>query len=88
MTACSSSASPAAHYGLQYHLRIQDGRIVLTGVFCEQPPLNLIKSLELSGCYVVDDDFQLCQSMLLDDVHAIRTKTTTAAAPAMAKEGA
>ena len=31
-------------------------RIVLTGMFCEQPPLNLIKSLELSGCYVVDDD--------------------------------
>ena len=28
-------------------------RVVLTGVFCEQPPLNLIKSLELSGCYVV-----------------------------------
>src|SRR5689334_11561592 len=25
-------------------------RIVLTGVFCEQPPLNLIKSLELAGC--------------------------------------
>lgn len=34
-------------------------RIVLTGVFCEQPPLNLIKSLELSGCYVVDDDLLL-----------------------------
>ena len=31
-------------------------RVVLTGVFCEQPPLNLIKSLELAGCYVVDDD--------------------------------
>ncbi len=34
-------------------------RIVLTGVFCEQPPLNLIKSLELAGCYVVDDDLLL-----------------------------
>jgi benzoyl-CoA reductase subunit C len=30
-------------------------RIVLTGVFCDQPPLDLIKSLELAGCYVVDD---------------------------------
>ncbi|HEY6836614.1 MAG TPA: benzoyl-CoA reductase subunit C, partial [Gaiellaceae bacterium] len=30
-------------------------RIVLNGVFCEQPPLNLIKAIELSGCYVVDD---------------------------------
>jgi len=43
-------------------------RIVLTGAFCEQPPLGLIKSIEMAGCYVVDDDFQLCQSMLLDEV--------------------
>src|SRR5271166_4805177 len=34
-------------------------RIVLTGAFCEQPPLNLIKSLELSGCYVVDNNLLL-----------------------------
>ena len=43
-------------------------RIVLTGMFCEQPPLNLIKSLELSGCYVVDDDLMLVTRWLLDDV--------------------
>jgi len=43
-------------------------RVVLTGVFCEQPPLNLIKSLELSGCYVVDDDFMLVGRWLLDHV--------------------
>ena len=34
-------------------------RIVVTGLFCEQPPLNLIKSLELAGCYVVNDDLML-----------------------------
>src|SRR3972149_286560 len=34
-------------------------KVVLSGMFCEQPPLNLIKSLELAGCYVVDDDFML-----------------------------
>ncbi len=34
-------------------------RIVVSGMFCEQPPLNLIKSLEMSGCYVVDDDFMM-----------------------------
>jgi benzoyl-CoA reductase subunit C len=34
-------------------------RVVLSGVFCEQPPLTLIKSIELSGCYIVDDDFIL-----------------------------
>ena len=43
-------------------------RIVLTGVFCEQPPLNLIKSLELAGCYVVDDDLLLVTRWLLGDV--------------------
>jgi benzoyl-CoA reductase subunit C len=47
-----------------------NARVVLTGSFCEQPPLGLIKSIEMAGCYVVDDDFQLCQSMLLDDVPA------------------
>ncbi|MBI5342428.1 MAG: benzoyl-CoA reductase subunit C [Deltaproteobacteria bacterium] len=45
-------------------------RVVLTGVFCEQPPLNLIKSLEISGCYIVDDDFLLVCRWLLEDVQA------------------
>ena len=43
-------------------------RIVLTGVFCEQPPLNLIRSLELAGCYVVDDDLLLVTRWLTADV--------------------
>jgi benzoyl-CoA reductase subunit C len=43
-------------------------RIVLTGAFCEQPPLSLIKSLELSGCYVVDDDLLLITRWLTDDI--------------------
>ncbi len=34
-------------------------RIVIEGSFCEQPPLNLIKSIEMAGCYVVDDDYML-----------------------------
>ena len=45
-----------------------NARVILTGSFCEQPPLGLIKSIEMAGCYVVDDDFQLIQSWLLDDV--------------------
>lgn len=45
-----------------------NSRVVLTGMFCEQPPLNLIKSLELSGCYVVDDDFVLVSRWLLDEL--------------------
>jgi benzoyl-CoA reductase subunit C len=43
-------------------------RVVLTGSFCEQPPLNLIKSLELAGCYVVDDDLLLVTRWLTTDV--------------------
>ena len=47
-----------------------NARVVLTGVFCEQPPLTLIKSIELSGCYIVDDDFMLVMRWLLDEVPA------------------
>jgi len=43
-------------------------KVVLSGVFCEQPPLNLIKSLELAGCYVVDDDLLLVTRWLKEDV--------------------
>jgi len=45
-----------------------NARVVLTGTFCEQPPLGLIKSIELAGCYIVDDDFMLVTRWLLDDV--------------------
>ena len=45
-----------------------NARVVLTGSFCEQPPLALIKSIEMSGCYVVDDDFVLVGRWLLDEV--------------------
>ncbi len=45
-----------------------NSRIVLSGVFCEQPPLNLIKSIELSGCYIVDDDFMLVTRWEKSDV--------------------
>jgi len=35
---------------------MDQARVVLIGSFCEQPPLGLIKTLERSGCYIVDDD--------------------------------
>lgn len=43
-------------------------RVVVNGLFCEQPPLGLLKSIEMAGCYVVDDDFMLVARWLLDDV--------------------
>ena len=45
-----------------------NARVVINGTFCEQPPLTLIKSVEMAGCYLVDDDFMLVSRWLLDDV--------------------
>ena len=45
-----------------------NARVVINGSFCEQPPLGLIKSIEMAGCYIVDDDFMLVTRWLLDDV--------------------
>ena len=45
-----------------------NSRVVVTGAFCEQPPLNLIKSIELAGCYIVDDDFLLVNRWEKSDV--------------------
>ena len=47
-----------------------NARIVMTGSFCEQPPLGLIKSIEMAGCYIVDDDFLLVTRWLQADVPA------------------
>lgn len=38
---------------------VDNARVVLRGAFCEQPPLDLIRTLEKAGCDIVDDDFQL-----------------------------
>jgi len=43
-------------------------RIVVQGSFCEQPPLNLVKSIEMAGCYIVDDDYMLVTRWLMEDV--------------------
>lgn len=34
-------------------------RVVIEGSFCEQPPLELLKVIEESGCYIVNDDLLL-----------------------------
>ncbi len=35
---------------------LDNARVVISGAFCEQPPLGLLKTIERSGCFVVDDD--------------------------------
>jgi len=47
---------------------MDQARVVVTGSFCEQPPLGLIKTLERSGCYVVDDDFVQIHRWLRGDI--------------------
>ncbi len=47
---------------------VDQARVVLTGSFCEQPPLGLIKTLERAGCYIVDDDFVQVHRFLRRDV--------------------
>ena len=43
-------------------------RVVISGSFCEQPPIGLIKSIEMAGCYIVDDDFMLGSRWIQGDV--------------------
>jgi benzoyl-CoA reductase subunit C len=43
-------------------------RVILNGTFCEQPPLGLVKSIEMAGCYIVDDDFMLVTRWLQENV--------------------
>lgn len=42
-------------------------RIVFEGGFCEQPPLDLVRTIGRS-CYVVDDDFLIGMRWILEDV--------------------
>jgi benzoyl-CoA reductase subunit C len=46
-------------------------RIIINGSFCEQPPLNLIRSIEMAGCYIVDDDYMLVNRWLLGEVPTV-----------------
>lgn len=43
---------------------MDNARVVVAGSFCEQPPLNLIRTIERAGCYVVDDDYLLGNRLL------------------------
>jgi benzoyl-CoA reductase subunit C len=47
---------------------MDQARVMLVGSFCEQPPLGLIKTLERSGCYIVDDDFVQVHRFFRHDV--------------------
>ncbi len=43
-------------------------RVALRGTFCEQPPIDLVRTLERAGCCIVDDDWVLAARWPKDDV--------------------
>lgn len=43
-------------------------RVLVTGCFCEQPPLGLVKTLERAGCYIVDDDLVQIHRWIRGDI--------------------
>jgi benzoyl-CoA reductase subunit C len=43
-------------------------RVVIVGMFCEQPPVALLVTLERAGCWIVDDDLLLGLRWLTADV--------------------
>ena len=45
-------------------------RVVVSGSFCEQPPIGMIKSIEMAGCYIVDDDLMLGSRWIQGDIDA------------------
>lgn len=45
-------------------------KVIISGAFCEQPSVGLIKAVEEAGCYVVDDDYMLGSRMILGDINS------------------
>ncbi|MBI4319982.1 MAG: 2-hydroxyacyl-CoA dehydratase [Chloroflexi bacterium] len=43
-------------------------KVVIEGSFCEQPPIELIQTIEEAGCYILDDDLLLGWRWFKQDV--------------------
>lgn len=57
-----------SHISTERGEQIDNIHVVVTGSFCEQPPIGLIKSIEMAGCYIVDDDFMLGSRFIQGDI--------------------
>jgi len=57
-------------------------KVVVSGAFCEQPSVGLIRSIEEAGCYIVDDDLQLGSRMIIGDIDATTNNPLEAIASA------
>lgn len=43
-------------------------RVLVSGAFCEQPPIDLIRTIEAAGCSIVEDDFFLGSRWIQGDI--------------------
>jgi benzoyl-CoA reductase subunit C len=64
-----------------------NARVVVAGSFCEQPPLNLIRTIERAGCYVVDDDLVLGNRLVRGDVEVVGDPLTSLVRAFLAQAG-
>ncbi len=48
-------------------------RVMVIGAFCEQPPIGLIRTIEMAGCYIVEDDFLLGARWILKDIEEVKS---------------
>lgn len=44
-------------------------KVIVSGSFCEQPPVGLIKTIENAGCYIIDDDFIIGARWIIGDIN-------------------
>lgn len=63
-------------------------RVVMVGSFCEQPPLDLVRTLEKAGCDIVADDLQLGLRMIEGDIDENALDPVLALARAYTEKGA
>ena len=56
------------------HIQVDRGKpvdkikVMVMGAFCEQPPVGLIKTIEMAGCYIIEDDFLLGARWVQGDI--------------------
>lgn len=53
-------------------------RVMVIGAFCEQPPVGLIRTIEMAGCYIVEDDFLLGARWIQGDIDPAETDPLSA----------
>lgn len=61
-------------------------KVVVSGAFCEQPAIGLIRAIEEAGCYVVDDDYMLGSRMILGEIDSTTNKPLEAISNAFLKQ--